>query len=347
MPGSSIDCLTNMTGAGVVSYWMVREYVATRRRDSRRGRTGTCQRVHPARAPPAARPRLTSATSPSPARRARNLRAVQPSALLLGQGRAQGQCLGYRKPLLEVVTSTPSTCSAGCRLEDLPRQPQGRRRGFTRPSRQRGRGRQVDRRPFPLRHRSLHCQPGIQGAHEKGGVEGQIGWFRRNHLVPILEVDSQTSSTPWSTPGTKPTMPGGSALRPARSGNTSPPSSHSSRPSDRAVRDRPLVHPARGQVRPGHGLDEQASVPARMVGRQAWVLLNASDLVVFDGRTEIARHERLMTKGSTRVDLDHYLRGPPLQSGALPAATALEQARASGGSRPFTTPGGRAPQGPR
>jgi hypothetical protein len=49
------------------------------------------------------------------------------------------------------------------------------------------------------------------------------------------------------------------------------------------------------------------SVPARMVGRQARVLLNASDLVVFDGRTEIARHERLMTKGSTRVDLDHYL----------------------------------------
>jgi hypothetical protein len=31
---------------------------------------------------------------------------------------------------------------------------------------------------------SLYCQPGIRGAHEKGGVEGQIGWFRRNHLVP-------------------------------------------------------------------------------------------------------------------------------------------------------------------
>jgi hypothetical protein len=39
------------------------------------------------------------------------------------------------------------------------------------------------------------------------------------------------------------------------------------------------------------------SVPARMVGRQVRVLLHASELVVFDGRTEIARHERLMTKG--------------------------------------------------
>ncbi len=26
--------------------------------------------------------------------------------------------------------------------------------------------------------------PGIEGAHEKGGVEGEVGRFRRNHLVP-------------------------------------------------------------------------------------------------------------------------------------------------------------------
>lgn len=32
---------------------------------------------------------------------------------------------------------------------------------------------------------AFYCQPGIDGAHEKGGVEGQIGWFRRNHLVPV------------------------------------------------------------------------------------------------------------------------------------------------------------------
>jgi hypothetical protein len=37
---------------------------------------------------------------------------------------------------------------------------------------------------------AFYCQPGIQAAHEKGSVEAQIGWFRRNHLVPIPEVDS-------------------------------------------------------------------------------------------------------------------------------------------------------------
>jgi transposase len=28
------------------------------------------------------------------------------------------------------------------------------------------------------------CIPGIEGAHEKGGVEGEVGRFRRNRLVP-------------------------------------------------------------------------------------------------------------------------------------------------------------------
>ncbi|MCW2628477.1 MAG: hypothetical protein QOF66_3328 [Mycobacterium sp.] len=31
---------------------------------------------------------------------------------------------------------------------------------------------------------SFFCRPGIDGAHEKGGVEGEIGRFRRRHLVP-------------------------------------------------------------------------------------------------------------------------------------------------------------------
>jgi transposase len=35
------------------------------------------------------------------------------------------------------------------------------------------------------RFEAQFCQPGIGGAHEKGGVEGEVGYFRRNHLVPI------------------------------------------------------------------------------------------------------------------------------------------------------------------
>ena len=28
---------------------------------------------------------------------------------------------------------------------------------------------------------AFYCQPGVDGAHEKGGVEGEGGRFRRNH----------------------------------------------------------------------------------------------------------------------------------------------------------------------
>jgi transposase len=37
---------------------------------------------------------------------------------------------------------------------------------------------------------SFYCRPGLEGAHEKGGVEGMIGYFRRNHFTPVPEVDS-------------------------------------------------------------------------------------------------------------------------------------------------------------
>ena len=37
---------------------------------------------------------------------------------------------------------------------------------------------------------SFFCQPGVEGAHEKGGVEGEVGRFRRRHLVPVPHVDT-------------------------------------------------------------------------------------------------------------------------------------------------------------
>jgi hypothetical protein len=32
---------------------------------------------------------------------------------------------------------------------------------------------------------AFYCQPGLAGAHEKGGVEDEVGWFRRNRLTPM------------------------------------------------------------------------------------------------------------------------------------------------------------------
>ena len=35
------------------------------------------------------------------------------------------------------------------------------------------------------------------------------------------------------------------------------------------------------------------SVPVRLIGRQVRVLLHTNDLVIFDGRQQVARHDRL------------------------------------------------------
>lgn len=71
-------------------------------------------------------------------------------------------------------------------------------------------------------------QPDIRGAHEKGGAEGQIGWFRRNHLVsPFRKWARSPSSRRSSTGGTSRTTPAASTPARARSASTSRPSSRS------------------------------------------------------------------------------------------------------------------------
>ncbi|WP_435885486.1 Mu transposase domain-containing protein [Streptomyces prunicolor] len=72
------------------------------------------------------------------------------------------------------------------------------------------------------------------------------------------------------------------------------------------------------------------SVPARLIGKRVRVVLHASHLVVYDKNVEVARHERLIAKGSCRLDLDHYLEALIRKPGAFPGATALEQARSAG-----------------
>ena len=52
-----------------------------------------------------------------------------------------------------------------------------------------GRGRIETERFIALRSHygfeSFFCLPGVKGAHEKGGVEGEVGRFRRRHMVPM------------------------------------------------------------------------------------------------------------------------------------------------------------------
>lgn len=53
-------------------------------------------------------------------------------------------------------------------------------------------------------------------------------------------------------------------------------------------------------------------------------------MVVYDGRNEVARHERLSTRSGSQLVLDHYLEALVRKSGAFPGSTAPEQARLAG-----------------
>ena len=178
---------------------------------------------------------------------------------------------------------------------------------------------------------AFYCQPGLAGAHEKGGVEGQIGWFRRNHLVPVPDVASvdelNAMIDAWDADDEARRI--GSRARTV---------------GEFFAIEKPLLKPLPEELfETGRWLTPRVdrfsqvtvrtnrySVPARLIGRRARVLLHASHLVIYDGRAQVARHERLPGKSGARLDLDHYLEALVRKPGALPGATALDQARAAG-----------------
>ena len=178
---------------------------------------------------------------------------------------------------------------------------------------------------------AFYCQPGHEGSHEKGGVEGEGGRFRRNHCVPMPVVDSieelNVLLEAWDD-----------ADDARRVGNRI-----NSVGADWVV-ERPLLRPL-----PGEPFDtaltltprvdryaqvmvrcNQYSVPARFIGQRLRVKLSASTLTVFDRNAVVARHQRATGKGVKVLELDHYLEILRRKPGALPGATALVQARASG-----------------
>ncbi|RQX10854.1 Mu transposase domain-containing protein, partial [Micromonospora inaquosa] len=178
---------------------------------------------------------------------------------------------------------------------------------------------------------AFYCIPGIDGAHEKGGVEGEVGRFRRNHLVPVPEVDSLSVLN--------------ARIDVADAGDDT-------RRIDSRIRsvgqdfavEAPLLGPLPDDgFEPGLLLTPRVdrfgrvtvrqchySVPIRFIGSQVRVFLRASELVIFDGRVEICRHARSVSRGSQTLLLDHYLEVLLRKPGALPGATALVQARKAG-----------------
>ena len=178
---------------------------------------------------------------------------------------------------------------------------------------------------------SFFCAPGIEGAHEKGGVEGGIGRFRRRHLTPIPQVGSLEALNA--------ALAAADARDDARriTGRTET-------IGEAAARETPMLGPLPTEpfdvaLRLLCRVDTKAricvrqsyySVPARYAGRRLEVRLGATSLTVNDGARIVAEHTRSPHKHSEDLILDHYLEVLSRKPGALAGSTALAAARASG-----------------
>jgi hypothetical protein len=201
----------------------------------------------------------------------------------------------------------------------------------------RGRDRVENERFVALRSHygfdSFFCQPGQQGAHEKGGVEGEVGRFRRRHLVPVPRfaslaelnrflVEAAAADDERVIAGRRETVGAAyaaewAALRPLPAEPFDPCRLLSCKVDAKA---RICV------------LQAYYSVPARLAGRRVPVRLGADHLEVLAPGSDavVATHERSLHKGTQTLVLDHYLEVLARKPGGLPGATALAQARATG-----------------
>jgi transposase len=177
----------------------------------------------------------------------------------------------------------------------------------------------------------FYCEPGVEGAHEKGGVEGEIGRFRRNFLVPVPRVGSLAD------------LNARLAEDDLRDAQRHIEFRRNTVAGDFAV-EAPLLGPLPGEAfDTGTVLWPRAdkfarisvgkcrySVPARLIGTTVRVRLSANELTVFEGSKAVAVHPRLVAAGAEHLVLDHYLEILARKPGALAGSVALAQARADG-----------------
>jgi hypothetical protein len=172
---------------------------------------------------------------------------------------------------------------------------------------------------------------GREGAHEKGGVEGEVGRLRRNHLVPVPEVGSLAelnellaaaclADLQRTITGRRETV--GEALRREIGLLRALPAE----PFDAAETASPRVDAkALVTIR-----QNRYSVPVTLVGRRVAARIGARVItVVCDGRV-VARHERLDGRFGVAAQLDHYLELLAIKPGALQRSLALRQQRERG-----------------
>lgn len=172
---------------------------------------------------------------------------------------------------------------------------------------------------------------GLAGAHEKGGVEGEVGRFRRRRLVPVPEVGSWGELDRLIAAGVRHDLERRIVGRPETVGEA-------------MSRERALLSPLPDERHlagesSSPRVDAKAlvsvrqsrySVPVGLVGMRVEARIGAREVVVSHRGREVARHERSYERLAVVASLDHYLDLLRDKPGALAGSVALHQERERG-----------------
>jgi transposase len=175
---------------------------------------------------------------------------------------------------------------------------------------------------------SQFTTPGIQGAHEKGGVEGEVGRFRRNHLVPVPAVASLGELNALLLAGCEADLRRRIVGRPDTVGEA-------------WGTERPLLRALPGEVfdaseTAAPRVDAKSlvtvrqnrySVPVCLAGLRVAARIGAREITISHAGAVVARHERLHGKFGTSAQLDHYLDLLERKPGGLEHSLPLAQER--------------------
>jgi transposase len=180
-------------------------------------------------------------------------------------------------------------------------------------------------------YESVFTRPGKEGAHEKGGVEGEVGRYRRRHFVPVPKVGSLKELNDLLEDGCFADFERRIAGREETVGEAF-------RIERRALRELPFedFDPSE-QASPR--VDSKAlvmirqnrySVPVALVGMRVAARIGAREIVISHQGRQVARHPRLHGRYQTAARLDHYLELLRRKPGALKGSLPLRQERERG-----------------
>lgn len=178
-------------------------------------------------------------------------------------------------------------------------------------------------------YQSAYCNPAK--GNEKGGVEGELGWFRRNYLTPVPEAENlevlNEQLIEMCIAARKRTIQGRSvsifetslqeraALLPLAEEGF-------------ALEELidALVVDGQGRVRVKTNWYSAPVSPGQRVRAVVW----PSQIVISHGGRHVAKHERCYGRGHQILNLEHYLDVLERKPGAMSGSTPLQQWRQAG-----------------